>query len=151
MREEAKCSYTLNLRTMRLIESRGGRERQLVDVQSSTFKEMAVKCTDRLDERPFVHMFVDEQAKLCVHVTRLSLNFHVDTRKANAHKRMHIVSSEYGMRVGDEQRLDTLIGLKRCLLLCDTNWLDAQRSSRILLVPNGPLRFERKTIKGTNG
>ena len=140
--EEAVCSYQLDLVTKKLSESVGQR-RHLVDIGSTTFVEIATKCTDRLDEREHVHMFVDKKEHVCIQLPRLGLNFYVDTRQANAHRHLDIVSNEYfGMRVSDSQRLDTLIGLRRCLLLSDIEWVDDEHSSRILLVPNGQLSIK---------
>ena len=144
--EEAVCSYQLDLDTMKLRESNGQR-RHLIDIGSATFAEIATKCTDRLDERKHVHMFVDEKKHVCIHLPRLCLNFYVDTRQKNDDRHLYIVSNEYlGMRVSGNQQLDTLIGLRRCLLLSDIDWVDEEHSSRKLLVPNGQLLF--KNVEG---
>ena len=155
MRDDAVCSYRLDLANKTLSECSGQR-RQLVDVNSDTFKEIAAKCTDLLDERPFVHMFVDEHERIAIHLTRLGLRFHVEEEKAvktwrKLKRKLRIMSGEYGMQVSDEQRLDTLVGLRRCLLLCDLDCSGVKHPSRILLVPNGPLRISSESANNVQG
>ena len=143
-----KANYALDLGDdMTLRERPPLAGRLLVDIASPTFDELATKITDRLDERAFVHVFVDEKRndRLAIHLTRLNLSFSVDTRS------LHVISNEYlNMRVSDSQLRDTLIGLRKCVLLCDVDWVDDEHSARLLLVLNGTLDIGSSTITTKN-
>ena len=143
-----RASYVLDLVEMTLQEKPPLAGRWLIDIASPTYCEIAAKITDRLDVRSFVHMFVDKHGCIAIHLTRLNLNFTVDTQTSKGKRSngntfsLHVLSNEYlNMRVSDAQQLDTLIGLRKCVLLCDVDWLDEEHSTRLLLVPNGTLEI----------
>ena len=94
MSNDALCFYRLDLNKLTLSECTG-RSRQLIDVCSATFAEIAVKCTDLLDKRPYAHMFVDENEQIGAHLTQLGLNFRVKEKKTESggNKKLYIESS----------------------------------------------------------
>ena len=114
-------------------------EQYLVDIQSSTFKEIHNKITKRVELSEFVHMFVKNN-QLHVDLPRMGLGFEYDM------SRNCVVSRDYrGMKVSECQKLDTLFGLEKGLLLCqDIDRIDiVEKVKKQFIVPNGQIQREK--------
>jgi hypothetical protein len=139
-----KPDYRLALANNTVTETKSGR--LLVDVRSKTFKEIC-GVMDRLDDSQFVHIFVPQHNhqheerhqqdaqndyRPQIILSRLGLHFVLDAStcpgKIVIHSREH-----GGMRVDNEQNVDTLIGLRHGLVLRGAH----DRTHRKILIPHG--------------
>ena len=123
-------SFVLNMSSSRMRDVKT--DRNLVDVRSSSFKEVHGQVLHRLELPQFVHIFHnDNDGTVAAELPCMGLGFRVD-QKAGI-----IWSCEHpGFSVSKNQNLGTLIGLQSGLLLEEHDVPDHCIRKQSLIIPN---------------
>jgi len=143
-------SFVLDIVSSKLTEVVNGRAgRNVIDIKSEGLKDI-LKTTQRLEHDHHVIMFQERKLDgdfFTVELPRMGLRFNVTNISGNQFQRqgrnnrrqgVNMISQEYrGMKVAQNQKLGTLIGLRNGLLLEDANVTTPARLNSILLVPHG--------------
>ena len=134
--------YDLNQHTLKDCSS----GKHLVSIHSKTFIELESKFTQKLESMEYVHMYVESRTnskqnktKSCnlirIELPRMKLHFYLD-------EKLNILSKEYtGFKVNKNLNIETLLGLKKFIVLSEEeNFYDEKPKTQII-IPNGELKI----------
>jgi hypothetical protein len=128
--------YNLNSNTLINAHSR----KHLIYIRGETFLELEKKFTSKFELNEHVHIFEESTEYLLkIEFPRMKLNFYLD-------KEFKILSKEYrGFQVSPDQNIGTLIGLKRVIVLCESDNIYDDKPRTQIIVPHGELEIEIKS------
>lgn len=107
------------------------RHRSLVDVGSTSVRELHNKVLHRLELKDFIHVFVDEDDMVVAEIPRMGLNFNVDPKSGEFWS-----WEQPGFLVSKEQSFGTLIGLHCGLVLEENKSSGPCTPKRNMIIPH---------------
>ena len=135
-KDNQKVFFKFDLK-MKCLESDEG---FLIDNQSKTFKEIQEKITFRLESPELVHVFCKDRT-IFIKLPRFKLSFEIDWI------RNCVLSRDFiGMKVSESQKINTLFGLEKGLVLSQDIDLDLEESKikKQIIIPNGKLVLKKE-------